>query len=236
LCTFYLRYSRAADGRYDRSFAGVRRNDIAYLQCGAGGRRVVSGEKHMRIQWRYCVYFFFIAVAAAVYWFALSAVYSPTNPQEFWKYAGLFLGPTLIALGWVVTNEINTRNSRKQHTINLIMQYFTNSKRIDDKECLNTKLPYPEKLVEEGELRFDDRNNRFLRTVVRELNYLDFLSSAVLHREIDGQLFERVFVTILPHTCYQFRAYIDHWRKKDKRYWEDLIKLNNKWVPSSERL
>ena len=102
----------------------------------------------------------------------------------------MFLGPTLIAFGWVVTNEMSTRNSRKQHSINLIMQYFTNPKRIDDKEELNTKLPYPAELVDNEERKFTDRDNKFLRAVVRELNYLDFISSAVLSRDIDERLFK----------------------------------------------
>ena len=114
------------------------------------------------------------------------------------------------------------------------MQYFTNTKRIEDKETLNRELPYPKCLLA-TDVDFDDPKNDLLRTIVRELNYLDFLASAVIHREIDEQLCRRVFVTIVPHYRFQFGAYIDHWRAKNEIYWADFVELNDRWETQTHR-
>ena len=182
----------------------------------------------LHLERRYYVYLFLLAPASFTYVAALSALYDPRSPAEFWKFAGLFLGPTLVAVGWIVTNEVNIRNSRKQHTINLIMQYFTNAQRVADKDAVNRALPYPQ-LLDATARNFDDTGDRLLRAVARELNYFDFLASSILHREIDEQLLRRVFRTIIRNYCVQLRPYIDHWRKKDVTYWEDLLALDRRW-------
>ncbi len=188
----------------------------------------MAAPRKVHIERRYYIYGVLLALASFTYAAALSALYDPRNPAEFWKFAGLFLGPTLVAIGWIVTNEVNIRNSRKQHTINLIMQYFTNAQRVADKDAVNKALPYP-RVLDAGSKDFDDTDDDLLRSVARELNYFDFLASSVLHREIDEQLLCRVFRTIIRHHCVQLRPYIEHWRKKDPAYWEDLLALDQRW-------
>lgn len=199
----------------------------------AGG--IYGAAPHrVHVERRYYVYALLLCVACFTYTAALSAIYSSDKSEEFWKFAGLFLGPTLVAVGWVVTNEVNTRNSRKQHTVNLIMQYFTNAKRIEDKEMLNTKLPFPA-ILNPAEVDFDDTSNPVLRAATRELNYFDYLSSAVLHREIDEQLLRRVFGIVIRNYCIQLGPYITHWRGKDESFWSDLVELEKMWREEERR-
>jgi hypothetical protein len=193
-----------------------------------GGSIYTSAPHKLHIERRHFVYCFLLAVACFTYAAALTAIYELNGTAEFWKFIGLFLGPTLVAVGWVVTNEVNIRNSRKQHTINLVMQYFTNAKRIEDKDALNQALPFPS-VLDPTKYDFDDTSNDLLRSAARELNYFDYLASAVLHREIDEQLLRRVFGIIIRHYCMQLRPYIEHWRRKDNTYWEDLIALDRRW-------
>ena len=200
----------------------------------AGSAIYVAVPGRFHIERRHYVYCFLLALTCFTYTAALTAVYRPDSTQEFWKYAALFLGPTLVAVGWIVTNEVNIRNSRKQHTVNLIMQYFTNAKRIEDKDTLNKELPYPS-VIDPAKFNFDDTKNEVLRAAARELNYFDYLSSAVVHREIDEQLLRRVFGTVIRHYCLQLKPYIDHWRSKDSGYWEDLITLNDRWAQQPSR-
>jgi hypothetical protein len=148
-----------------------------------------------------------IGGASFTYAAALSALYDPHNLAEFWKFSGLFLGPTLVAVGWIVTNEINIRNSRKQHTITLTMQYFTNAQRVADKDAVNKALPYPQ-VIQANAKNLDDTSDDLLRSVARELNYFDFLAPGVLNRVIDEQLLCRVFGTIIRNYCVQLRPYI----------------------------
>jgi hypothetical protein len=176
---------------------------------------------------RHFVYVGMTAVAALVYVAALTAIYDSSH-QDFWKHLGLFLGPALVALGWVVTNEVNVLNSRKQHTITLIMQYFTNTQRIEDKEHINKHLPWPTKL-DAAEIDFDDTANELLRTVARELNYFDFLASAILRREIQDTLLHRVFQNVVRHYYLQFESYILHWQMKNPETWADFALLYDKW-------
>lgn len=193
---------------------------------------MATSEK-VHIEPRHCVYFFLMAAASFTYGAALAAV-EPKNNLEFWKLAGLFLGPTLVAVGWVVTNEVNIRNSRKQHAIDLIMQYFTNGNRIADKDRLNKELPFPAQL-DRTKINFDDTTDEFLRCVARELNYFDFLASAILHRDIDEHLLRRVLEPIIWRYCIQFRPYIEHWQAKEPTYWADLTALDHQWKSNVER-
>jgi hypothetical protein len=179
------------------------------------------------IEKRYYVYGFLLAVASFTYVAALSALYDPRNLAEFWKFAGLFLGPTLVAIGWIVTNEVNIRNSRKQHTITLIMQYFTNAQRIDDKEDIYRQLP-SDKTIDQIVL-FDNLSQDLLRTVTRELNYFEFLASAILRREIDENLMHRVFQDIVIRHGKTLGPFIKHCRKDSASTWADFVELYEQW-------
>jgi hypothetical protein len=177
---------------------------------------------------RHFVYVGMAAIALLIYVAALAALYHSQDRQDFWKYLGLYLGPALVALGWVVTNEVNVLNSRKQHTINLILQYFTNAKRIEDKDRINSQLAWPAK-IDAAKFNFDDTANPLLRTIARELNYFDFLASAILRREIEDRLLRRVFQDIVRHYYIQCEPYILHWQQKNPETWADLAALYDRW-------
>lgn len=181
----------------------------------------------LHVERRYYFYAILLALTAFTYVAALTAIYGTApDKTEFWKYTGLFLGPTLIAVGWVVTNEVNVRNSRKQHTINLIVQYFTNAKRIEDKDEINKSLPWPQVVAKPD---YSDTTDALLRSMSRELNYFDFLASAILRNEIDDALMRRVFQDVIRHWCIQFAPFIAHWRGNNRETWADLIELYQHW-------
>lgn len=188
----------------------------------------MSIPEGFRLERRHFVYVAIAAAAALVYTAALTAIYHSKDGQGFWIHLGLYLGPVLVAVGWIVTNEVNVLNSRKQHTINLILQYFTNTKRIEDRECVNAKLPWPT-ILNEGMIFFDNTTNEWLRAVVRELNYFDFLASAILRREIEEALLRRVFQDIIRRYYIQCEPYILHWQKENPDTWADLAALYDKW-------
>ena len=54
---------------------------------------------------RHFVYVGMAAIALLIYVAALAALYHSQDRQDFWKYLGLYLGPALVALGWVVTKR-----------------------------------------------------------------------------------------------------------------------------------
>jgi hypothetical protein len=181
---------------------------------------------------RHFVYIGIAVVAAFFYVASLTAIYHSQKRHEFWKYLGLYLGPTLVAVGWVVTNEVNVLNSRKQHTINLILQYFTNAQRIKDKDRINSGLPWPNK-IDQSKVSFNHTADDLLRTIARELNYFDFLASAIIRREIEERLLRRVFQNVVRHYYIQFESYIQHWRAENADTWADFVSLYDRWkLPS----
>jgi hypothetical protein len=166
-----------------------------------------------------------LVAIAVIYGVVLSRL--QTNTEEFWKYAGLILGPVLVTFGWVFTNEVNIRNSRKQHTINLILQYFTNAKRIEDKEEIYRQLP-SDKTIDQI-VSFDDLLQDLLRTATRELNYFEFLASAILRREIDGKLMYRIFQDIVIRHGKTLGPFIKYCRKDSPSTWTDFVELYEQW-------
>jgi hypothetical protein len=179
------------------------------------------------IKTRYWWYVAVLVAIVAVYGVALRRLYNPNDPLEFWKYTGLFLGPMLVTFGWVFTNEVNIRNSRRQHTITLIMQYFTNTQRIDDKEEIYREVP-SDKTIDQI-VQFADLSQDLLRTVTRELNYFEFLASAILSREIDGKLMHRVFQDIVIRHGKTLGPFIKHCRTDSASTWADFVELYEQW-------
>jgi hypothetical protein len=181
--------------------------------------------------------FEFYAVVAAgvvvIYGAVLAHLYVNGTADDFWKYVGLFLGPVLVAFGWVFTNEINIRNSRKQHTINLILQYFTNAQRIADKDALRKALPKGTTIDDVRGL--DGPNADLLLTVMRELNYFDFLASAILRREIDEGLMRRVFEDIVIGHAIQLWPDIKKSQQRGtENTWADFVALYRRWTKTTD--
>ena len=110
----------------------------------------------------------------------------------------------------------------------MILQYFTNAKRIEDKDRINSQLAWPAK-IDAAKFNFDDTANPLLRTIARELNYFDFLASAILRREIEDRLLRRVFQDIVRHYYIQCEPYILHWQQKNPETWADLAALYDRW-------
>jgi hypothetical protein len=184
------------------------------------------------IERRHYVYAVIATIATCIIVAALSAAYqaeSNSGTSDFWRTAALFFGPTLVAIGWVVTNEVTTLNSRKQHTITLINQYFTNAQRIEDKRKIAQRLA-GRLIIDPTVYDFDDHTHPFLTTVQRELNYLDFLASSILRREVDEGLLKRVLRDILLRHHDQLLPYIKHCQCRSPDTWADFSKLYDRWT------
>lgn len=181
----------------------------------------------LRIERRHLVYLGILLVVAFLY---VAVLRNLNQGTDYWLTVGMIMGPSLVAIGWVVTNEVNILNSRKQHTINLITQYFTNSQRISDKEELNKGLSADE-TIDSQKVDFNDTASAFLGAALRELNYFDFIGSAVLRSDIDEGLVRRVFGTIVHRYYRQYRPFIEHWQKREPEYWSDFVALFHRWYP-----
>src|SRR5713226_9340956 len=119
-----------------------------------------------KIRARHLLYAAVAVVAAALSWSLFQE--SDQGPGQLW-HAATFYGSALITLGWIFTSEINIRNAKRQHTINVITQHAFDKTRIDNREKIKSKLPsYKDKLTPQIE-DFDKENSDLLKAIDLEL-------------------------------------------------------------------
>ena len=140
---------------------------------------------------------------------------------------GLYLGPVLVTFGWVFTNEINIRNSRKQQTITLILQYSrTPSASTTRKRSTgNCRATRPSTRLSSS----TTCHRNCFGPSPRELNYFEFLASAIRRREIDGNLMHRVFQDIVIRHGKTLGPFIMYCRKDSASTWADFVELYEQW-------
>lgn len=141
-------------------------------------------------------------------------------------------------LGWLVTALNQRALSRKQHTLNLLMQmrhsdlYRTQVKTITDTApaglALTTRqfeiLKSPSTIATDGE-------RAFFRAVTYVLNYYEFVCAAVCVGDLDAELIRR---TIRPHivTCHD--KFAAPFEPAESRTYEHLKRVADDWRTSAE--
>jgi hypothetical protein len=179
-----------------------------------------------RVNARYCVYAGVSVIALVALGFDI--INNVWGDQKQWQIT-IFLGSMLIAAGWVVTNEVTIRNSRKQHTINLITTLMTNQKRIEDKEKIREKLPRSQRL-NRTILDYDAENDPLAQAIDRELNFYEFIAIGLATGDLDENIARRMLDGLLTNCVWQVEDYILHWRSKNKTTWEDVSELYKRWA------
>jgi len=149
---------------------------------------------------------------------------------EIW-HVGPFLGGVLIAAGWVFTNEISIRNSRTQHTINMITQQAFDKNRLDNRAIIKKDLPiHTTKLTETATVKFADETSPLLQAIDLELNFFEFIAAGVFNRSLDERL---LLETLKSRFCtfYEQNAdYIAYWRGIGSgTTWRNIARLYERW-------
>src|SRR5437870_1194394 len=112
-----------------------------------------------QIRIRFVIYAIVGLVAFAALGFAIWDSGSGHDYAEVMPFAGAML----VATGWMVTNEISVRNSRRQHTITMISDYMLRAERIRDSETIRKYLPKTTSLISEiNNLNYDDETHELL--------------------------------------------------------------------------
>ncbi len=140
-----------------------------------------------------------------------------------------FLGPIIVALGWIVTNEISLNNSRKQHTIKLVTDLMNNERHIQDRKIINEKLPPYGRPITPDMVDYENATDELIPAIDRELNFYEFIAVGLDAGDLDPVIAERFLVVAVPTFVTQMHGYIRHWQAKDERIWKYLIDLANKW-------
>lgn len=140
-----------------------------------------------------------------------------------------FLGSIIIALGWVVSNEISLNNSRKQHTISLLTNLMNNERRIQDKAIINAKLPPYGPPIKADIADYEKSTDPFIQAIDRELNFYEFIAVGLDSGDLDPIISKRFLEVLVPDFVEQMTDYIQFWQRKDPRIWKYVIELSRTW-------
>lgn len=179
-----------------------------------------------RFRIRYGVYLGVGTIALAALAFDAYDITSHGYPE--WQLT-TFLGSIIIALGWVVTNEISLNNSRKQHTISLLTNLMNNERRIQDKAVINAILPPYGSPITASMADYEKSTDPFIQAIDRELNFYEFIAVGLDSGDLDPIISKRFLEVLVPNFVEQMTDYIEFWQKKDARIWKYVIELSKAW-------
>lgn len=148
-------------------------------------------------------------------------------------------GAWLALAGWIIGVKTSLRNSVKQHTITTLLQMRMSETYMERAEPVNKKYLssdgiYP---VTPREI-WENRPDSYLAEMTYVLNYLEFLSSAVRHRDLDEKLLNDSLRGMLCNTYEIAHVLISYKRlngdffgmgKRNPKLYEHLEWLYNRW-------
>lgn len=178
---------------------------------------------------RYLIYTAILSfIVLATWWLWPPDIFClPDHPTPFF----LFIGPALLTIGWMVSCEIAIRNSRRQHTISVLLQHAFDKHRQENREKIRKLVPNSKsKLTASGGPDFDDEKDPSLFAIDLELNFWDFIAIGIFQGDLDEAMLRRALRSQLRTAFYQYEDYIDHWRKDNDKIWIDLVKLHKRWI------
>ena len=142
-----------------------------------------------------------------------------------------FIGSLLVAVGWIVTSEVNIGNSRRQHTITLITQHAFDAQRAANRDIIKQSLPSFRTRLQPGPtIDFDDENATLLKAIDLELNFYEFLAVGVASGNLDERLIRESLGSQFKAFYIQVEAYIAHWRAKNDKTWRELSRMYTRWL------
>jgi hypothetical protein len=248
----YLAYSSADNGAGGFSDADVRwyagtlpRALMAKpLPLRAGAGDVVSGAipTYPRMRRRNPMLAVWAAggiLGAVAAGFAVHVAYDyATNPESrFSAYnVGVLTGILSAIIGWLTNAWLSFRNSKKQHTINLLFQSRLNSDLFSRHQARLSYIYPPDSEYPIDWEEFDrisksaDSETRSTADSLRYmLNYYEFIAAGVKHGDLDIELLDDTIRDNLLYIHGLCAPLIKHFGE-DSRYLENLRQLNGHWI------
>lgn len=163
------------------------------------------------------------------------------------------MGITLATMGWIITGLIMQRISRKQHTVNILLNHtfskdhrhfasvilkrypenicISKSEAIELVECsknTKTKVPWKSRKTTLPSIKETFYALRVL------LNYFEFIAISIKFDDMDGRVLYDYYHGVIFTFCEKSREYIIARRKynNDPTLYENLIDLYRAWKPS----
>jgi hypothetical protein len=163
--------------------------------------------------------------------FIVAATPSLAAPSAVMAAAGL------ATLGWLVSASNQRTLSRKQHTLNLLIQ-MRHAELYNKHVIALTKLspgtakpsPYLTDVLNEITLPANDDEGAFKRAVIYVMNYWEFVCAAVVVGDLDADLVRRTVRQNIVGYHDKFSAIIDHERALgQKLVYRHLRDVANEW-------
>lgn len=150
------------------------------------------------------------------------------HSDNLWRIA-ILLGPILITIGWMASNEVLLVNQRKHHTINLITDHISGKQRIKDKTLIRYKIGSHPNKMSRAIADFDKEDDKIIQAIDREINFYEFLAAGIVTGDIDKRIVERTLTANLCDFYEQMESYITHHQNKNPTTWEHYTDLYNNW-------
>lgn len=173
-------------------------------------------------------YFFYTAVGLLAYFILFYSAKEALENNELWR-ASIFAGTVFVTIGWVVTNEVSLHNSRKQHTIDMMVNYMTNSQFTKDRIVWNKYLPGITDKLTRKIVDFDQEGHELCLVVDRRLNYFEFLAIGLATGDLDKNIAKRSFRSLVCALYEQCEEYVAHWQGRVPDAWVHLTALYDEW-------
>ena len=197
--------------------------------------RLLPPRKGEFMRTRYWVYLGVVVLAAAV----LIPLMRETSSAggQMW-HAAPFLGSILIAVGWVVTSEVNIKSSQRQHTIVLITQHLLDPNRALNRATIKTVLPTHDTKFTPQMVPFDNETHEVIKALDVELNFYEFIAAGARRYDLDEKLLKQCLRGMFCNFHEQCKDYIAYWRNKSPTIWCEITWLRRRWdrIGISERI
>ncbi len=160
------------------------------------------------------------------------------------------LGILLATLGWVTTVSTHRYISRRQHTMNVLLQHRFNNHITKHMQIIHARFPVgtpitqkdAKKLVEATKSKhsaYGRKQNKLPPldevhgSLVVMLNYYEFLAIGIKQRDLDARVMEDFYNFMLTGFSEKAREFIKFRQSSRPSLYENLVDLYRAWKPST---
>lgn len=185
----------------------------------------------------------FSAIIAWVTIFLLVISYVVLRYFENYQIAlSILMSMTIVVMGWWVQSVLSAKSSRKQHTLNTILDTRSStiyqhhlerySRLIKDYQHIHPKVAewfhYPNK-DEFGKMAVPKELKDAINGLAYVMNYFEFLALAIKQGDLDEILLKECFCGMLPKIESRAFYLIREAQSKDSRFFEAFVSLTQSW-------
>lgn len=121
------------------------------------------------------------------------------KPEEYATATVAYVAAVAALVGWIVQSFIAMRNSRKQHTINVLFQTRMNPEFANNVANIHKPYPSPQNIPADAIKKMEDQS--VFDSVKYVLNYYEFIAVGIRHGDLDEKLMRDCLCSQLCKFC-----------------------------------